>query len=262
MSYEINPSILEQMFKNRKEYGGGGNNYFKPKSGITRIRFCGPWNATCNTPVRFILNHGSYTVSLKDSAGNNRQPLCLKYVFENVAIAQALKAKGKVTQDEYQKFTQFGCLGCRLKDLLAQSDPKKKFLKAGYMWNVIDRTDGKCYIWTSSGQIFEAIKPLYDMYPKLFDTQVGYDFNLTATGEDKTRRYSVSPIVSPCPQGNAQLHDLDQAMADGYKTFPEMIELINNTWPAALPLLGISPNMMNSQNVQQNPFQPTDEVPF
>ena len=243
----FNPDVLKTLFDKRDQYVNTSiTQYLKLSAGIHQIRFCGPWNATCNTPIRFALNHGSFDFPLKDKDGFGRQPLCMKYVFENPDIVNALISKltkEKIVAD-YNIFTKEGCLGCRLQEIFKNSGKKIKFLKPNYYTNVILRSDGKCYVWNTPGAALDAIKMIYPMYPDLFDPNKGIDFNVSATGEKLSRKYVVSPINSPCPQGSAELHDLDQVMADGYRSYSEMIELINNTYPQVLPMLGVTPNMV------------------
>lgn len=258
--FQIDNKAIQSIFTQTQNYGSN-NEYYKFKTGAHRVRFCGPWSEE-GIPFRMIYNHGSVGNNLKDSGGRERSPLCYNFIFKTVNesgqfyIAKALANKIGVdkVKEAYDNWQKFGCIGCKIADLMKSQN--KRFGSLKFMWNIVVRSEqdannpyGKVYKWSTSKEQFTTLVNYYNMYNLLFDINQGYDMNVNATGEKLTRRYTITPIPSPCPQGDVKLFDLDQGMADGFCTLTETLEMVNNTIPEVLPLLGINPAMFGGSGV-------------
>lgn len=86
--------------------------------------------------------------------------------------------------------------------------------KTEYLWNVVNRADGKLYVWSTTEKLFEAVVE-HARFSPICDADKGNDLILTTSGEGSRRRYS-APLCIPqsCPLGyNGELFNLIAAAA-------------------------------------------------
>lgn len=242
MSYNINAQTMLDLLRQKQEYKSSETVYLKLTQGMHQLRFCPPWSEE-GSPCRMIVQHGEF----KDKEGNKRFPLCYQYVFDNIStIAKALVKRNLIQQADADMYQKMGCIFCGVSNIIKQTQGKqanKAFAKTSFFWNVVNRKDNKVYIFRTSGSAYDTILQFFGLYPNMFNPDNGIDFMITATGENLQRRYIYNAINNPTPIGIdlKELHDLDTAMGEGYKNLNEAIELILNTYPQMMNILGINP---------------------
>lgn len=254
MSFQTNASALMNLLQSSQQYASGGDSgWLKLDPGTHRIRICPPWSIE-GVPTRLIVNHQGY----KNKDGYQRNPLCFSYAFNTENIATALVAKTVVKPEDLKFFGQYGCIYCRISDILINTQGKKNnktFATPKFIFNVVNRADNKVYKWTASKKMFEGIAMYAGAYPYMFNVEDGMDLMLIATGSGLQRRYALNIIPDKCPLGVdlnvTPLHDLDATMADGYRNLNETMELILNSYPSMLNLLGINPNTIMTPTTAQ-----------
>lgn len=245
MSYQTNANALFNLQQNSQQYAAQKDTtWLKLPQGSHRLRICPAWNEE-GTPVRMIVNHQKF----KSKDGYDRNPLCYQYAFDNQNIAQALFNKNVLKKEDLEFYQKYGCPYCLVSNLVIQMNGKKNnkfYPKPTFLWNVVYRADSKIYKFSTSKKIFDNVAMFASAYPSMFNVDNGMDIAILATGDGMQRRYNSNLIPDPVPLGvdltTNKLHDLDIAMADGYRNLNETMELLLNTVPNLLPILGINPS--------------------
>jgi hypothetical protein len=236
---KVDPSKMKQLAESTQGGGGDFGEWLKLTSGVTQLRITPPWSDE-GSPYRKLINHnGPFNSPFMTPEGKRVAPLCLRYVFAsgNEHLFEICEAGGKLSGEDKTLFEEFGCPLCHLpqnlmatgnKDAANQHWPRTQFI-----WNVIKREDGKLYKWSCSKKIATPIEATFNLYPALFDPKDGRDFQITATGEGKNRRYE-APVFMPTNSDLAfegNLNNLDDAMLIGVRGFDELVSLVvnNNT---------------------------------
>jgi hypothetical protein len=240
MSIPINPHSLASLQKTKQEYSSSESIYLKLPAGLHQLRICPPWSQE-GSVCRMIVSHSNY----KNKDGNLRMPLCYRYCFTEENIALELKKRNVIKPEDLKYYGQFGCVYCRISDAKKAMEGKKAnttFARSAYFWNVINRTDGKVYVFRTGSGLLDAVTMMYGMYNKFFDINEGFDIMVNAVGEKLQRRYTYNPISNPTKLGVEldKLHDLDNVMADGYTNLSEALELIVASYPQMVQLLSLN----------------------
>lgn len=255
-------SALFALLQQSQQYTSNADvTWLKFTPGTYKIRICPPWSSE-NTPVRMLVQHQGY----KTKDGFIRMPLCWDYVFKTENIGNALIKRNPdgtinwtetaIKPEDIKFYQQYGCVYCKIseihKNLQGKTAPRT-YAKPIFVFNVLDRRDDKIYKWSCSRKQFEAISMFAGAYPTMFNENDGMDLMIMVSGEGLSRKYSLTPIANPIPLGvdltKTPLHNLDQAMADGYRNLNETMELILNTYPNMLPILGINPATLMTGNI-------------
>lgn len=243
---KINSEAYQKFYQQEQENApGDSKNWLKLSVGTYTLRITPPWNEE-GLPFRKRVNHNDYV----NPDGRRCSPLCLDYVFSTPGTAQYLVQKNLLSRKDYDSWSKHKCPMCQLATAikaLGRKDPVayNLFPKTAYMWNVINRGQrteefpgGRLFKWNTSKKFFDAVQAQFGVYPDLFDELKGFDFMLTATGENMQRRYS-APTFIPSPSAlnyDGEPYDLNDALAVGVKTFMEILECMAVT-PAVAPLL-------------------------
>lgn len=234
--YTVDPKAMATLAEQAKKTGGGGGGgeWLKMKAEDYNLRVCPPWSEQGFTS-RMIRNHnGPFTSPFKTEDGYRCAPLCLKFLFSQDDISQICFDAEKITTKDYELFKEYGCPMCKLPEHYMSEDDRDAasphWARLQYMWNVLNRGDMRVYKYSSSQKVFKTIDTQYKLDPDLFSATEGRDFLITATGENKERRYSTPafhPKPSAIPDG-LKLYDLDKAMLKGVRGFDEIMWLVVN----------------------------------
>ena len=97
--------------------------------------------------------------------------------------------------------------GCNLCDDPDTSDEMRR--QERFKTNVLDRKDGKVKIWEFGGGVAGQVRGIAQMLAESEETVHSVDFRITATGSQKSKRYTViqKKMISPVPEG-LKLHKL------------------------------------------------------
>lgn len=240
--FGINANALTELLKQSAEYTSSENIYLKMTQGVHQLRLCPPWSSE-GTPCRMLYHHSGF----QDKDGNKKLPLCYDYVFNNIpTIGKVLNEQKLIKQNDVDVYRKIKCIFCRVGEIIKNMQGKaanQTYPKKRYMWNIIDRKDGKNYVWGTSDTVFKNLLMFYSAYPALFNVDSGLDLSITATGEKLQRKYMIQVINNPTPLNYPvnEIHNLDIVMGEGYKNMNEAIELIMSSYPNMLQLLGINP---------------------
>lgn len=237
--YTVDPKAMAELAESVKKTGGsgGGGEWLKMKAEDYDLRVLPPWSDQGLTH-RVIRNHnGPFTSPFKTEDGYRVAPLCLRFLFSQEDLSKICYEAEKITVRDYDLFQEYGCPMDKLPEYYMSQDDRDSasphWPRIQYLWNVLNRGDGKVYKYSSSQKVFTAINTQYKLDPDLFSPTEGRDFLITATGENETRRYS-TPAFYPKPRAipdGLKLYDLDAAMLKGVRTFDEIMWLVvnNNT---------------------------------
>lgn len=237
--YKVDPKKMKQLAEDAKPQSGGNDfgEWLKLNAGDTTLRICPPWSKE-GTPYRKLVSHnGPFKAPFVTGEGKRVAPLCFRYLFGNDHLAELALDAGKVGPDDSKLFAEFGCPLCVLPQTLnkagAKDDANQHWPRTQYIWNVINRADGKLYKWSCSKKLATPIEATFKLYDQLFDPTEGRDFTVHATGEGSKRRYD-PPVFMPFNSDlgfEGKLNDLDDVMLIGIRSFDALIELAatNNT---------------------------------
>lgn len=237
-----------------ERYSGSSNQAsewlsMKPAGDYT-VRIAPPWSEE-GTPARKLVLHqdpfGSnliYRWTNEDGEEKewNVSPLCLDYVFANENIARILVDQKRLSSSDYEKHQDYGCPLCILARNLQRSGQYDRKVHAAY-WGrsryifnvqVIDTPDGadekvgELYKWGCSTTAFEDVEGSFARDPLLFDPVKGRNLVIEAKFEKSAkRRYNLEFLPDRTPfTFSGELHDLDDAMAKGVKTFDQMVSML------------------------------------
>lgn len=243
MSFQFNPNVFANLSNVSGQYSGGDKSWLKLTRGMHNIRVLGPWSEE-GSPTRMIVNHHQY----KDKDGNIRNPMCYHYCFTNENIMRPLMQRQLIKiPDDLQIFEKLGCILCRISEIKKNMEGKSDnnpYAKPTFLWNVIHRgNDGVFKFSTSGKKFYNFMLTASSAFRNMFDYNNGNDIIVNVTGEKKQTRYEYQIIPTPSPIGidlnTHPLHNLDDAMAQGYKNIHESVELIVNTYPNMMQLLGL-----------------------
>jgi hypothetical protein len=192
----IDPAKVAAQAKAALGGGGGGTNFLKLDKDKTTIRILP------GDPL-FL----SFRQNMTRVAGRFNTTLDFEGVFGSPELHQRALAEGKITADDFAKFQQFG--DPFTSTMLALKNAGVKLAKGQAFWpqtravfSVINRADGKVYLWEASKTAFENIMTHFGKlndegvfepgeYPELFNVEDGFDLVITGNGQDgKARRYT------------------------------------------------------------------------
>lgn len=238
--YKVDPEKMKQLAEDAKPSEGGGGNFgewLKLHTKENVLRVAPPWSEE-GSPFRKLLSHnGPFRSPFMTAEGKRVAPLCLRYLFatDQQHLADIALDAGKITADDEKLVKEYGCPMCQL-PITLKADKKDKeaanhWARTQYIWNVVNREDGKLYKYSCSKKIATPIEAMFKMYPQVFDPVEGRDMTVVATGENETRRYDppvFAPFNSPL-EYEGELNDLDDVMLIGVRGFDEVLALaINN----------------------------------
>jgi hypothetical protein len=264
MAYEAKQAALEN--EGAKKGGfSGDNQWLKMEAGSYTLRIGPPWS-DAGLPTRKLVNHHGFTID-----GKQRAPMCYRFIFENEDIAKILVKINALSVEDWKAFKKYGCPGCilpqRIADQQGQDAARELWPRTQFLWNVVNRKDGKLYSWSTSTKIYEVIRTNFKMDNDLFHPEKGRDLMIEATGSGMARRYGApvfSPKSSPLGLDPYKPFNLDTAMAKGVITFAEFVAAVvaNKTNFNIDDRLGDIPHVGNSAPVDK-PFEATDDdIPF
>ena len=234
----------------------------KFKGGTTnRLRVIPVGDPLENVPFMELGQHSLKIPITDPSTGNTTWPtvfcMCWQFVLNNLLSKQTqeekknnsllgfLKQKGKINEEESEKFQTYGCPFCKghehLEKLQFDKDVRNKlYPKHQWIWNVqwkfdadLGTGDNKIYVWGISKGHFNTIITAMRRDRKqgvyTFDPNNGFDIFWTAKGEGLMRRYD-SPAFDRMPSrldlGGQAPFNLAEVMANSFKPYQEMVNIL------------------------------------
>jgi hypothetical protein len=229
---KVNPEALQKAFASEPKGSSDKANWLKLPTGTATLRICPPF-ADDGIPWRRNVNFQN----LKNSEGKDIMPTSFDFIFGNRTLATYLcKTVKKLTQVDFDLWKKHGDPMRKLAEAVqatGRKDDKAKGLwpRTTYLFNILNRQDGKVYKWSQSKKTFEAVELNFLVNPNIFDANAGHDFMITASGDGKARRYTTPVFVSqPSPLNyDGELFNLDEAVAKGVRTYHEVLESMAST---------------------------------
>jgi hypothetical protein len=231
--------------------GGGGTNFLKLDKDKSTIRILP------GDPL-FV----SFRQNMTKIAGRFNTTIDMATVFEDPALHAAALAQGKVTADDFAKYQQFG--DPFVSTMVALKNAGVKLAQGKSFWpqtravfNVVNRADGKVYLWEASKTAFSSImdhlgkmtddgefKP--GEYPELFNADDGFDIVIMGNGEDGiARRYTAyTPARKQSEVGDfeGEPYELLSQVVRRVSTWDDRARQMFASYAAAAQLAGITPD--------------------
>jgi hypothetical protein len=247
----IDPSAVAAAAKAALGGSGGGTNFMKLDANSTTIRIYP------GDPL-FL----DFRQNMTRVAGRFNTTIDMATVFENPAIHQAALAQGKVDADDFAKYQQFG--DPFTSTMVALKNAGVKLAQGKAFWpqtravfNVINRADGKLYLWEASKTAFENIMTHFGklndegefvpgQYPELFNEEDGFDIVITGNGLDgKQRRYTAyTPARSQSELGefDGEPYDLLNQVVRRVTSWDDRARQLFASYAPQAVLAGITPD--------------------
>lgn len=255
MSVPKGKSYKDMMKNEPRNTFSSSKKWLKLDIGTHHLRLAPPWSDE-GIPYRSIEQHHGFTYDDKKVA-----PICLDFIFIDKDRAKRVITSRALNKEDFEKVKQHGCPMCNIATALVKMKKKtdkddkdyQKFArKKAYMFNVVVRDpknkdrDNQPFIWSKSQTFFDQVMTALEPYPDLFDVKKGNDFSINATGEGLNRKYSPPYFYNEKTPLNlakgAKLHDLDEALEIGVKTFDEIVEMCRHNHTTAVKRSGIDLN--------------------
>lgn len=230
---------------------GGGTNYMKLNKDMTTLRI------VPSDPELFV----DFRQNMTRVAGRFNTTIDMATVFEKPAIHTAALAQGKVDADDFAKYQQFG--DPFTSTMVALKNAGVKLAQGKAFWpqskavfNVVNRSDSKIYLWECSKTAFEAIMGHFGKlndggefvpgeYPEMFNVEDGFDLIILGNGEDgKARRYTgYTPARKQTPVGDfeGEPYDLLAQVVRRVTSWDDRARQLFASYAPQAQLAGITP---------------------
>jgi hypothetical protein len=182
--------------------------------------------------------------------GRLQSSLDMDFHFADAAEAKYVLTHGPfVDKADYRAWKQMGdpinALAKALKEVGRKKEAANFWSRTTYLFNVLNRADGKVYVWqatkTNFDKIMELVFPPEEddeeiglaVAPELFDPIKGNDIIIKSNGEEgKARRYPKLLRAKPSPVGDydGELYDLNLVMAKKATHFNNKVDVVFNTY--------------------------------
>jgi hypothetical protein len=220
---KIDPALLRAAMAAAQAAQTTKTPFLKLSANDSRIRLLGP-----KDPAVFPLPYLKYRFHKFQKGKYENEALDFDFLFSDPALTQLAIKAGKVTQADYQKWQRYQAdpwsHAGSVQQGLGITGEVAKEMKAPYLfpntkfaYNVIDRKDGKIYLFCAGKEMHEKFEGFYsgpeDERFDIYDEESGHDILIKANGESglKRRYTSVMAAPKPSPAGEvneAQMTDL------------------------------------------------------
>lgn len=257
--------------------------FIKFTQGTHHIRPLPVGNYEDNIPYKVIKQH-----TIQKNSDGKKIPyfaLCWNWLMEPSQRENTLTPLGKMqklTKADFGLWQKYGCPFCRAIKALDAAGYDKQFganlaAKATNMWNVIKRASPNTqeadalFVWSMSNKLHNQFRDMliesHSRGMDILDPTTGFDWIVSATGEQLQRRYTLSMWPQPKPiTGDIVPFNLMEIAARSFRTYQATIDLLKEGAGVPLGQIGyIIPadqtfeNMTNTVPVE--PVQPVYSPP-
>jgi hypothetical protein len=246
-SRRVDPDLMRAAFEQDKANRGTKTPFLKLTNGDNKVRILGPKFPDVD-PLPFLF----HKVHKYRTVGKFFEVVDFDWLFANPALAEKAMKLGKVTAADFAKWQKYGgdpwnIAGERARDLgYGGKDSKAPYLfsTAGWAYNVLNRADGKVYLWVAGKQKQQALEAIY-AEADLFNEDDGHDINVKGNGQDnKDRRYTISVVVKPSAAGDFDpdsLTDLGEYAVRRAKGWDAKVLALFGVYGQFMSVLGLTP---------------------
>jgi hypothetical protein len=268
VSRRVDPALMRAAFENDKANRGTKTPFLKLTSGDNRVRILGPKYPDVE-PLPFLF----HKVHKYRTQGKFFELVDFDWLFSNPGLAERAIKLGKVSRDDFAKWQRYGgdpwtIAGNRARDLGyggKDSDAPYLFPTASWAYNVLNRADGKVYLWVAGKQKQQALEGIY-AEADVFSEEDGHDINLKGNGQDgKERRYSVIAVVKPSAAGDfdpESLTDLGEYAIRRAKSWDAKVMALFGVYGKFMASLGLTPASFGLQVSVAADSAPSGKAPW
>jgi len=256
----VNKNLLERMKAEPKStFSSSSKIWLKLEIGTHHLRLGPPWSEE-GLPFRATEQHHGFMYD-----GRKVAPVCLDFIFLDKDRVKRLFQAGILGKDDMAKVSEHGCPMCNIATALVKLKKKsdkddkdfQKFArKKAYMFNVVVRDPknkerhNQPFAWSKSQTFYDQVIAVMESgnkaFSDLFDAKKGNDFSISRSGEGLNTTYSAPIFYSEKTPLNlakgSKLHDLDEALASGVRTFDEIVEICRTNHTTVVKRSGIDLN--------------------
>ena len=259
------------------------NPFFKFPVGVTAVRFLPEGNYAERLPFRSLVRHSVTTMV----GGQQKTDLviCFNWLLGTPdvrsSLAQMIGKKGLMSQKDFDSIKAFGCPFCNVQNALQASGAVDKQTVSNlratetYLWNVLVRSQiqnnpDQVYVWGMSKTHHTTVSSMvangHNQGMQVLDPNIGYDWNVTATGTGLSRRYTLLMMPLQKPIGMAAVpFDLNEIASLSYKGYQDAINILLTKYGEVLNQINYKiPGNMGLVSETPQPvaaFQPAQQPP-